>query len=55
MFGSKPAPEDVLELFPCRCKRACMVDNCCCLKVGLKSTDGCSVQGENMLTNDGVQ
>ena len=35
-LGSKPAPEEVLELLSCSCKRACTVDNCCCLKAGLK-------------------
>ena len=50
--GSKPAPEEVLELLPCTCKRAC---KCCHLKAGLKCTDMYSVQGENMVTDHGVQ
>ena len=54
-LGSKPAPEEVLELLSCTCKRACTVDNCCCLKVGLKCSDMCSVQYENMVTDDGVE
>ena len=54
-LGSKSAPEEVLELLTCTCKRACRVDNCCCLKAGLKSTDMCSVQCENMVTDDGIQ
>ena len=54
-LGSKPAPEEVLELLSCSCKRACTVDNCCCLKAGLKWNDMCSVQCENMVTDDGVQ
>ena len=53
-LGSKPAPEEVLELLSCTCKRACTVDNCCCLKAGLKCTDMCSVPCENMVTEDGV-
>ena len=53
-LGSKPAPEEVLELLSCTCKRACTVDNSCCLKAGLKCTDMCSVQCENMVTDDGV-
>jgi len=51
-LGSKPAPEEVLELLSCTCKRACTVDNCCCLKAGLKCTDMCSIQCENMATDD---
>jgi len=54
-LGSKPAPEEVLELLSCTCKRACTVDNCCCLKAGLKCTDMCSIQCENMATDDDVQ
>ena len=54
-LGSKPAPEEVLELLSCTCKRACTVDNCCCLKAGLKCTDMCSVQCENMLHDNDVQ
>ena len=53
-LGSKPAPEEVLELLSCMCKRACTIDKCCCLKAGLKCTDMCSTQCENMAT-DGVQ
>ena len=54
-LGSKPAPEEVLELLCCTCKRAYTVDNCCCLQACLKCTDMCSVQCENMLTDDDVQ
>ena len=54
-FGFKPAPEEVLELLSCTCKRACTVDNCCCLKAALKCTDMYSVQRENMVNYDGVQ
>ena len=54
-LGSKPAPEEMLELLSCTCKRACTVHNCCCLKAGLNCTDMCSVQCENMVTGDGVQ
>jgi len=52
-LGSKPAPEEVLELFSC--KRACTVENCCCMKAGLKCTSMCIIQCENMATDDGVQ
>ncbi|CAH3154442.1 unnamed protein product, partial [Porites evermanni] len=31
-LGSKPTPEEVLELLPCTCKRACTIENCCSLK-----------------------
>jgi len=48
-FGSIPAPEEVLELLSCTCKRACMVESCCYMKAGLKCTDRCSsIQCENM-------
>ena len=54
-LGSKPAPEEVLELLSCTCKRACTVENCCCLKAGLKCTDMCSIQCDNMATDVGIQ
>ena len=38
-LGSKPTPEEVLELLPCTCKRACTIENCCSLKAGLRCTD----------------
>ena len=45
----------VLELLSCTCKRACTIENCCCMKAGLKFTDMCSIQCENMATDDGIQ
>ena len=54
-LGSKPAPEEVLELLSCTCKRACTVKNCSCLKAGLKCSDMCSIQCENMENDDGEQ
>ena len=36
-IGSKPAPEEVLELPSCTCKRVCTVETCCCLKAGLSA------------------
>ena len=41
-LGTKPAPEKELELLSCTCKRACMIESCCCLKAGLKCTDMCT-------------
>jgi len=54
-LGSKPAPDEVLELFSCTCQRACTVDNCCCYKGRLKCTDMSSVHCENMVTDNAVQ
>ena len=54
-LGSKPAPEELLELLSCTCIGAFTVDNCCCLKAGLNCTDMYSVQCENMVTDDGVE
>ena len=41
-LGSKPTPEEVLEILSCTCTRACTIEHCCCLKAGLKCTDMCS-------------
>ena len=51
-LGSKPAPEEVLELLSCTCKRVCAVETCCCLKAGPKCTDMCTLQCDNMADND---
>ena len=51
-LGSKPAPEDILELLSCTCKRVCAVETCCCLKAGLKCTDMCTLQCDNMADID---
>lgn len=51
-LDSKPAPEEVLELLSCSCKRVCSLQSCCCLKSGLKCTDMCSLQCDNMAVID---
>ena len=39
-LGSKPAPEEVLELLSCTCKITYWVENqCCCLKASLQCID----------------
>ena len=50
-LGTKPAPEEVLELLSCTCKRVCSVETCCCLKAGLKCTDMCTLS-DNVLENE---
>ena len=50
-LGSKLAPEEVLELLSCTCKRSCTVEKCCCLKAGLKCTALCTLQCDNMATD----
>ena len=39
-FG-QPAPEAVLDLLACNCKRKCSLPKCVCLSNGLKCTDMC--------------
>ena len=51
-LGTKPAPEEVLELLSCTCKRVFSVETCCCLKAGLKCTDMCTLQCENMVSDN---
>ena len=51
-LGSKPAPEEVLELLSCTCKCRCAEDTCCCLKAGLKCTDMCTLKCKNMTSED---
>ena len=40
----KPAPEAVLDLLACNCKRKCERPSCICLENGLKCTDMCRLQ-----------
>lgn len=51
-LGTKLAPEELLELLSCMCKRACTNKSCCCLEAGLKCTNMCGIQYENMTTDD---
>ncbi|CAB4024190.1 Hypothetical predicted protein [Paramuricea clavata] len=51
-LGSKPAPEEVIELLSCTWKRRCTEDICCCLKAGLKCTEMCSLNCDNMPSGD---
>ena len=47
-LGRRPAPEEVLELLSCSCKRVCSEESCCCIQAGLKCTDMCYVECDNM-------
>ena len=51
-LGTKPAPDEVLELLFCTCGRVCSEETCCCMKAGLKCTDMCYFQCENMASYD---
>ena len=38
------APDDVMEMLSCKCKRQCSSPDCVCIKNGLKCTYMCSLQ-----------
>ena len=40
-MDGQPAPEAVLDLLACNCKRKCSLPKCACLSNGLKCTDMC--------------
>lgn len=48
----KPAPEEVLALIVCHCKRKCEATKCCCIDNGLRCTDMCSIECNNMDVDD---
>lgn len=49
----KPAPEAVLELLACKCKRSCNSQSCPCVANGLKYTDICALSNcENQVEAD---
>ena len=41
---SAPAPEVVLELLACKCRRSCKLPDCTCLANGLTCTSMCKLQ-----------
>ena len=51
-LGSKPAPEEVLELLSCLCKRKCKAEDCVCMQAGLKCTVLCTSKCDNMEKDD---
>ena len=51
-LGTKPVPDEVLELLSCTCRRVCSEECCCCMKAGLKCTDMYCLQCENMASYD---
>ena len=51
-LGSKPAPEEILELLCCTCKISCAIEFCCCLKAGLKCTDLCAIECEHIVNEN---
>ena len=46
------APQELLELLSCSCKKYCGKRKCCCLLTGLPCTDMCLVECDNMINND---
>ena len=51
-LNSKPSSEEILEFLSCLCKKSCLNEDCCCFKAGLKDTDVCSVQRDNIASDD---
>ena len=47
-LASNPAPDKVMGLLSCCCKRTCKIESCCCLQGGLKCTDLCATDCDNM-------
>lgn len=43
-MDGKPAPEAVLQLLACKCKKKCELPSCICLSSMLKCTDLCSLK-----------
>jgi hypothetical protein len=54
-LGSRPAPDEVLELLSCLCKRACKIEECICMQAELKCTELCSnVKCDNMISEKSI-
>ena len=52
MAGIKACSEEVLVLISCACKRSCSTSDCDRMAAGLKCTDMCALQYENMANED---
>ncbi len=48
LLASNPAPDEVMELLSCRYKRSCKIESCCFLQAGLKCTDLCATEYDNL-------
>ena len=51
-LGSKPTPEEVLELISCTCKRSCSTSDCSCIAAVLKCMDMYTLQCKNIVSED---
>ena len=57
-MDGKPAPDAVLDLLSCTCRKSCDSATCACIKNGLRCTDMCTLRActnqtaENDLQND---
>ena len=46
-MATKPAPNEILELLSCGCRKSCIASKCCCMKAGLPCTDMCFLKCDN--------
>lgn len=44
LMDNKPAPEVVLQLLACKCRKVCELPSCVCLSSGLRCTDLCKLK-----------
>ena len=52
-MDGKPAPDAVLDLLSCVCKRKCVPNDCICITNGMKCTDMCKLPNcENRIDED---
>ena len=51
MLGA-PAPDVIMELLSCTCKRICSLPLCTCMSNGLKCTDACFLQECDNMTDE---
>lgn len=51
-LDASPAPEEILELLNCLCKRSCKRETCCCIQAGLLCTEICTATCDNMLSEE---
>ena len=51
-LSTKPAPEEIIELISCECKKICIVEKCCCIQASLNCIDLCKIKCDNVVKED---
>ena len=51
----RPAPDEILELVSCDCKKKCIESSCICIQLGFRCTDACTFTNCSNVSSDGIE